>query len=44
MIATADHGESLGEHGESEHGILLYDATLRVPLIVPVRGVRPEGG
>ena len=34
VIVTADHGESLGEHGEMEHGILLYDATLHVPLIM----------
>jgi len=34
VIAVGDHGESLGEHGESTHGIFLYDATLHVPLIV----------
>jgi choline-sulfatase len=34
IVATGDHGESLGEHGEAEHGILLYDATLHVPLII----------
>ncbi len=33
-IVTADHGESLGEHGESSHGLLLYEATVRIPLIV----------
>lgn len=39
IVATGDHGESLGEHGESEHGILLYDATLHVPLIVQGPGI-----
>lgn len=34
VILTADHGESLGEHGESTHGIFVYDATLLVPLIL----------
>jgi choline-sulfatase len=34
VVVTADHGESLGEHGEGTHGIFLYDATLRVPLIM----------
>ena len=34
VIVTADHGESLGEHGELTHGIFAYDATLRVPLII----------
>jgi arylsulfatase A-like enzyme len=33
VVVTADHGESLGEHGEATHGILAYEATLRVPLI-----------
>ena len=31
VVLTADHGEGLGEHGEETHGILLHDATLRVP-------------
>lgn len=34
VIVTADHGESLGEHGEKTHAIFVYDATVRVPLIV----------
>ena len=28
---TADHGESLGEHGEATHGVFTYDVTMRVP-------------
>jgi choline-sulfatase len=34
LLVTGDHGESLGEHGESTHGVFLYDATLRVPLLL----------
>lgn len=34
VVATADHGESLREHGEATHGMFIYDATTRVPLIV----------
>jgi len=34
MLVTADHGESLGEHGEGTHGIFLYDATIRVPWVM----------
>lgn len=34
IVVTADHGESLGEHGESTHGLFAYDATMRVPLVV----------
>ncbi len=33
-MLTADHGESLGEHDELTHALLLYSATVRVPLIV----------
>lgn len=34
VVLLSDHGESLGEHGESGHGFFLYDSTLRVPLIL----------
>ncbi|HEY8231264.1 MAG TPA: sulfatase-like hydrolase/transferase [Vicinamibacteria bacterium] len=34
VVLTADHGESLGEHGESTHAYFVYDATTRVPLVV----------
>ena len=34
VVMTADHGESLGEHGEQTHAIFAYEATLRVPLIL----------
>jgi len=40
IVLTADHGESLGEHGEDEHAFFVYNATLRVPLIFkPPRGM-----
>jgi arylsulfatase A-like enzyme/Tfp pilus assembly protein PilF len=39
IVALSDHGESLGEHGEDEHGFFLYNATVHVPLIV-----KPPGG
>ncbi len=39
VVVAGDHGESLGEHGESTHGLFVYDATLRVPLIVAWPGV-----
>ncbi|HEY1909457.1 MAG TPA: sulfatase, partial [Vicinamibacterales bacterium] len=34
VVIAADHGESLGEHGERTHGLFAYDATLRVPLVI----------
>ncbi|HEV7919515.1 MAG TPA: sulfatase-like hydrolase/transferase, partial [Thermoanaerobaculia bacterium] len=34
IILTSDHGEGLGDHGEDQHGILLYRETIHVPLLV----------
>jgi len=34
VVFTSDHGESLGDHGESTHGFFIYQSTLHVPLIV----------
>ena len=34
VLLTADHGEGLGEHGESDHGYFVYESTLHVPLVV----------
>ena len=39
VIVAGDHGESLGDHGELEHGILLYESVLHVPLVMRVPGV-----
>jgi choline-sulfatase len=38
IVVAGDHGEGLGDHGERTHGMLLYDSTLRVPLIVAAPG------
>lgn len=40
IVLLSDHGEGLGEHGEDEHGILLYRESLQVPLIVKLPGGR----
>ncbi|NCC51223.1 MAG: tetratricopeptide repeat protein, partial [Spartobacteria bacterium] len=42
ILAMGDHGEGLGEHGEEEHGLLLYDATMHVPLLATGPGI-PAG-
>lgn len=34
VIVTADHGESLGEHGEATHAVFVYESTIHVPLLV----------
>ena len=39
VVVLADHGEALGAHGEATHGVLLYDETIRIPLLI-----RPPGG
>lgn len=37
-FVMADHGESLGEHGEKTHAILAYDSTLHIPWIARIPG------
>jgi len=39
VLVTADHGESLGEHGEGAHGLFVYDATIHVPWIMAGPGI-----
>jgi arylsulfatase A-like enzyme/Tfp pilus assembly protein PilF len=43
LAFTADHGESLGEHGEATHGVFVYDVTMRVPSFLWA-GARISGG
>lgn len=42
VAVVADHGEALGEHGEMTHAVLIYESTLRVPLLLAGPGV-PKG-
>lgn len=39
VIVVGDHGESLGEHQEQEHGFFVYDAALQIPLIIAGEGL-----
>ena len=43
IVFLSDHGEGLGQHGEDEHGILLYREAIRVPLFVRLPGGRLAG-
>jgi arylsulfatase A-like enzyme/Flp pilus assembly protein TadD len=43
VIALADHGEGLGDHGEQEHGLLLYREALQVPLVIKLPGGQRRG-
>lgn len=40
IVVAADHGEGLGEHGEAQHGNLLYQGVMHVPLLVVGPGVK----
>lgn len=40
VVATSDHGEAFGEHGEVSHSVFVYDTTLRIPLIVAGPGIK----
>jgi arylsulfatase A-like enzyme/Flp pilus assembly protein TadD len=41
VVVVADHGESLGAHGEATHGIFLYDESIHVPLLVKLPESQP---
>ncbi len=41
LLVTSDHGEGLGDHGETLHGFFAYESTLAVPFLVRGPGVRP---
>ncbi|HEY2149451.1 MAG TPA: sulfatase-like hydrolase/transferase, partial [Vicinamibacterales bacterium] len=43
VMIVADHGESLGEHGERTHGVFVYDVTMRVPWIIWGPGLGAAG-
>ena len=42
VVVVADHGESLGEHGEASHGLFVYQPVIHVPWILAGPGV-PSG-
>src|SRR5947209_4541562 len=43
IVVLADHGEGLGDHYEQTHGVLIYQSTMRVPMIVAGPGVPAAG-
>lgn len=43
VIVTSDHGEGLGDHGEDQHLLFLYDSTLKVPALFSWPGRLPAG-
>jgi arylsulfatase A-like enzyme len=42
VVATSDHGESFGEHGDQTHSYLVYESTQRIPLLFSGPGI-PAG-
>ncbi|MGH9144267.1 MAG: sulfatase-like hydrolase/transferase, partial [Vicinamibacterales bacterium] len=43
VAVVGDHGESLGEHGEQEHGMFLYESVLHIPWIMRLPGAAHAG-
>ncbi|HEX6086903.1 MAG TPA: sulfatase-like hydrolase/transferase [Thermoanaerobaculia bacterium] len=41
IVVVADHGEGLGEHGEQQHGNLLFQTTMHVPMVMTGPGITP---
>jgi arylsulfatase A-like enzyme/tetratricopeptide (TPR) repeat protein len=43
IVVLSDHGEGLGDHVEQEHGLFLYDESVRVPFLVKLPASRGGG-
>ncbi len=43
VFFLSDHGEGLGDHGETEHGIFIYREAIQIPLIVKLPGSDRRG-
>jgi arylsulfatase A-like enzyme/tetratricopeptide (TPR) repeat protein len=43
IVLLSDHGEGLGDHGEDEHGLFLYDSTIHVPLLIKLTANHDAG-
>ena len=43
IVVLSDHGEGLGDHGELEHGLFVYDETIHVPWIMKLPGAKSAG-
>jgi arylsulfatase A-like enzyme/Tfp pilus assembly protein PilF len=43
VVLLSDHGEGLGDHGEAEHGVLLYREALHVPLLLKLPRSERQG-
>ncbi|PYQ47021.1 MAG: hypothetical protein DMF59_19990 [Acidobacteria bacterium] len=43
IVFLSDHGEGLMDHGEDQHGILLYREALQVPLMIKFPGATSRG-
>lgn len=39
IVIASDHGEGLGDHGELQHGNLVYQSTMHVPLVLVGPGI-----
>jgi choline-sulfatase len=42
LVVAGDHGEALGDHGERDHGVFVYEEVIRVPLMIRSAALRPR--
>ena len=43
IAVISDHGEGLGDHGEDEHGLFLYEPTIHVPFVLKLPKAQSAG-
>lgn len=43
VAVVGDHGEGLGDHGEAEHGLFLYQECVHVPWVMRLPDAKPAG-
>ncbi len=43
VVLLSDHGEGLGDHGEYEHGLFVYEETIHVPWLMKLPGGKSGG-
>lgn len=42
LVIAGDHGESLGDHGERDHGVFVYQGVVQVPLLIRAPRLQPS--
>ena len=42
VVFLSDHGEAIGEHGVYGHGHVLYQQSMRIPLVIKIPGLKGD--